>query len=166
MEYAVVYASKTGNTARVAKALREELGPTGCRWFGPPAPGADGAPVLCVGFWTDKGTCDEDCRAFLRSLRGKTVFLFGTAGFGGDPAYYAQILDNVKVCLDGSNALAGTFMCQGQMPPAVRARYAQQLARDPADETARAMVENFDRALGHPDDADLAAARAAVRAAL
>lgn len=166
MDHSIVYFSRTGNTARLAEALREALGPEGCRWFGPPDPAAAEAPVLCVGFWTDKGICSEDCQAFLRGLRGKTVFLFGTAGFGGDPAYYEKILANVKACLDGSNTIAGTFMCQGQMMPMVRARYEQQLAQDPANAAARGMLETFDRAVGHPDAADLAALCAAAHAAL
>ena len=84
----------------------------------------------------------------------------------GDPAYYEKILANVKACLDGSNTIAGTFMCQGQMMPMVRARYEQQLAQNPANAAARGMLETFDRAVGHPDAADLAALCAAAHAAL
>ena len=50
------------------------------------------------------------------------VFLFGTAGFGGEPAYFESILSRVAQCLGQGNTLIGAFMCQGRMPMAVRER--------------------------------------------
>ena len=52
----------------------------------------------------------------------------------------------------------GGWMCQGRMPGSVRARFAAQLEQDPENANAKRMLENFDRALSHPDEADLAAA--------
>ena len=49
-------------------------------------------------------------------------------------------------------------MCQGKMPDSVRARY--QAMEDSPRRTA--MLENFDQALTHPDDLDLAQLKAAV----
>ena len=46
----------------------------------------------------------------------------------------------------------------GRMPGSVRARFAAQLEQDPENANAKRMLENFDRALSHPDEADLAAA--------
>ena len=63
MKYAVVYSSKTGNTARLAQAIREHLSQEACLYFGPPSPQALEAPFLFVGFWTDKGTCDQESAA-------------------------------------------------------------------------------------------------------
>ena len=60
--------------------------------------------------------------------------------------------------------MVGRFMCQGQMPPAVRERYVKMAEQDP--KKFEPMIENFDRALGHPDAADLDAFEAALRAAL
>lgn len=48
---------------------------------------------------------------------------FGTAGFGGSEAYYQKILTNVHAAIDGSNTVAGEYMCQGKMPQSVRDRY-------------------------------------------
>ena len=45
-----------------------------------------------------------------------------------------------------------------RMPGSVRARFAAQLEQDPENANAKRMLENFDRALSHPDEADLAAA--------
>lgn len=151
MSYAIVYSSRTGNTALLAKTIREILGEEDCVYFGPPAPQALVAETIYAGFWTDRGTCDEEMAQFLQSLTDQSVFLFGTAGFGGAPAYYDQILERVQANLKGSVHLLGRYMCQGQMPQAVRTRY--EGMEDSPRRTA--MLENFDRALGHPDAGDL-----------
>ena len=158
MSYAIVYSSRTGNTAMLARAVREALPQEDCRYFGAPAPQALAADTVYVGFWTDKGTCDEPTARFLQSLTDQKVFLFGTAGFGGAPAYFQQILHRVKANLAPGVQVTGTYMCQGKMPQAVRDRYAAM------EESPRrtAMLENFDQALSHPDQEDLARLQAAV----
>ena len=158
MSYAIVYSSRTGNTALLAKTIREILGEEACVYFGPPDAQALAAQTVYAGFWTDRGTCDEEMARFLQSLTDQAVFLFGTAGFGGAPAYYGQILERVQANLKESVRLAGTYMCQGQMPQAVRTRY--EGMEDSARRTA--MLSNFDRALGHPDAGDLEQLRQAV----
>ena len=160
MNYAIVYSSKTGNTARLAQTIRDTLGEKDCLYFGAPDPAAAEAGLLFVGFWTDKGQADEELTAFLKGLRGKRVFLFGTAGFGGSQPYFDQILDRVQAALDPSNRVVGRYMCQGRMPAPVRARYQAMAAQDPAK--WQPMIDNFDRALSHPDETDLAALGRAV----
>ena len=93
MTYAVVYSSRTGNTRLLAETIREQLPAGDCLYFGAPSPEALKAEMIFCGFWTDKGTCDENVASFLGSLKQQRVFLFGTAGFGGDPAYFEKILN-------------------------------------------------------------------------
>lgn len=150
MSYAVVYSSRTGNTALLARTIRDTLAAQECLYFGPPSPQALAAATLFVGFWTDRGSCDGEIAAFLRSLTTQRVFLFGTAGFGGEEAYFGQILARVEQNLGPSVRLAGSFLCQGRMPQAVRDRYAAM--QDPRRD---ALLENFDRAASHPDARDL-----------
>lgn len=63
---------------------------------------------------------------------------------------------------DGSNTVIGTYMCQGKMPPSVRARYETMRALPAPPENLDALIENFDRARTHPDADDLDRLRAAV----
>ena len=107
MNYAVVYSSQTGNTARLAREIGAALPAARCVYSGPPDEKALDAPLIFAGFWTDKGGCAPEMQAFLERLRGKQVFLFGTAGFGGSEDYFARILDRVEQCLDSSNMVAG-----------------------------------------------------------
>ena len=157
MSYAIVYSSRTGNTALLAQTIRQALPPEGCLYFGGPDPAALAADTLYVGFWTDKGTCDEAVGAFLKTLTHQRVFLFGTAGFGGSPAYFEQILGRVKSLLAPDVQVTGTFMCQGRMPQAVRTRY--EGMEDSPRKTM--MLANFDQAASHPDAGDLARLKAA-----
>lgn len=159
MKYAIVYSSRTGNTELLAQRLRDSLPTEDCLYMGSPNEEALVAEKLYVGFWTDKGTCDESIAAFLRSITHQQVFLFGTAGFGGAPAYFEKILTAVKENLSETATVTGSYMCQGKMPVSVRKRY------ESMEESAgrQVMLDNFDRALSHPDEQDLSALVEAAR---
>lgn len=158
MSYAIVYSSPTGNTAMLAQTVREALPQAECCYFGEPDDQALSAKRIYVGFWTDKGTCDEQTARFLERLTDQQVVLFGTAGFGGAAAYFDQILGRVKEKLGPEVKVIGTYMCQGKMSPAVRRRY--EAMEDSPRRTA--MLENFDKAVSHPDAQDLAQLKAAL----
>ena len=53
MKYAVVYSSVTGNTKKLAEAIKNKVGQG---YFGKPSDEALEADVIFVGFWT-MGTC-------------------------------------------------------------------------------------------------------------
>ena len=112
MSYAIVFSSRTGNTALLAQTIRDTL-PGDCLYFGTPDPKALEAETVYVGFWTDKGSCDESIAQFLKTLTNQKVFLFGTAGFGGSPEYFEQILKRVSENLGENTQLVGSYMCQG-----------------------------------------------------
>lgn len=162
MKYAIVYSSLTGNTALLAKTLQQSLPAEDCVYFGTPAENVE-APLILAGFWTDKGDCDQKSAAFLEGLRNTQIFLFGTAGFGGSQAYYHTILQRVQGHLDASVKVVGAFLCQGKMGDGVRQRLECQLAKAPEDAKTKAMLENFEQAKTHPDQADLDALLQAVR---
>lgn len=163
MSYAIVFSSKTGNTRLLADTLRASLPQNECTYFGAPAPEALEAETLYIGFWTDKGHADDTLTAFLQTLKGKRVFLFGTAGFGGSAPYFEKILAATRKALDGSNTVIGSFMCQGKMPMSVRQRYEAMKAQPAHIPNLDALIENFDKALSHPDAADLEQLKQAVK---
>ena len=139
MSYAIVYSSKTGNTKLLADTLHNCLPQEDCCYFGIPNPAAMEADTLYVGFWTDKGKADESSSDFLKQLRGKQVFLFGTAGFGGSEEYF------------------------NKMPMSVRQRY-ENMKKQPIHlPNLDAMIENFDKAVSHPDADDLERLKQAVK---
>ena len=163
MSYAIVFSSKTGNTRLLADTLRASLPQNECTYFGAPAPEALEAETLYIGFWTDKGHADDTLTAFLQTLKGKRIFLFGTAGFGGSAPYFEKILAATRQALDGSNTVIGSFMCQGKMPLSVRQRY-EGMKKQPIHlPNLDALIENFDNALSHPDAEDLERLKQAVK---
>lgn len=165
MKYSITYSSRTGNTERLAEALREMFSEETRIYFGPLDDAASYADMIFVGFWTDKGSCDEEVKLFLKKLKGKTVFLFGTAGFGGSEEYFSKIMNSVRSNLDGANCIAGSFMCQGRMPEPVLRHYEKMLseASDPA--RIQHMIDNFHKASAHPDPGDLERLKAEVQSA-
>ena len=164
MTYAIVFSSRTGNTRKLAERARAWLGEKDCAWFGGPSDLPDGAldgvDVVLLGSWTDKGGLDPELADVAAGLSGRRVFLFGTCGYGGDPAYYARVLGNFGAALAPGAEVVGSYLCQGQMPPAVRERYLLMAERDP--ERFAPLVENFDRAQGHPNEDDLVALESAL----
>ena len=153
--YSIVFSSNTGNTRLLAEAVRAALPQENCDYFGTPDGSVPASDTVYAGFWTDRGTADETAREFLEKLRGKRVFLFGTAGFGGSEEYFDGVLANTEKALDETNTVVGKFMCQGKMPQAVKERYLKMKAQPEHPANLDALIENFDRALPHPDAADL-----------
>ena len=154
MSYAIICSSKTGNTEKLAQRAREVLGEKN-------EVAVEAADVVLLGSWTDRGGLDPALEPSLPVLAGKRVFLFGTCGFGGSQAYYDRVLDRFASALPEGAQVVGRYMCQGQMPPAVRERYVKMAEQDPA--RFAPMIENFDRAVGHPDEKDLDGLAAALR---
>ena len=153
--YSILFSSMTGNTKELADAIREILPEETLDYFGLCKDADPQSEILYIGFWTDKGTADEATTTLLKSLRNKKIFLFGTAGFGGSEEYYEKVLHNVRENIDPSNQIVGEYMCQGKMPMAMRERYVK-MKEDPNHKPNLDMlIENFDRALSHPDKADL-----------
>lgn len=163
MQCIVVVSSASGNTQLVADAVVERLERAGAAVLAVVDPGAAledpslvaAADIVFAGFWTDKGDCAPEMAEFLGKLAGKRVFLFGTAGFGGDAAYFDRITANIARHLPEGAELVGTKMCQGKMGAGVRARYEAMLVERPGDARVQGMIENFDAALAHPTQEDL-----------
>lgn len=155
MKAAIVYSSHTGNTKQLADAIYGELGSDTVSYIGPVTEKIPTEDFIFAGFWTDKGSCDQKMENFLKSLQHKKVFLFGTAGFGGDEHYFQNILSHVSEYLGSTNQLVGSYMCQGKMPMSIRNRYEKLLSNPDCPPNIPMMIENFDRALSHPDQKDL-----------
>ena len=155
VKYSIVFSSLTGNTKKLADTIRAVLPEEDCEYFGAPKAEELHSEMLYIGFWTDKGRCNQEITDFLKTLKGKEVFLFGTAGFGGSQEYFDKILSSVQKCLGASNTVIGTYMCQGKMPQSVRERYVKMKNSPLPIPNVDKMIENFDTAVSHPDETDL-----------
>lgn len=160
-DYLVLYSSETGNTKQVAGEIFNAI----------PGTSKDicdikdfhhdkEAKVYFVGFWTNRGSCDMSIMSLLGGLHNKKVALFGTCGMGKNPEYFHSIANNVSVFIPDDCEYLGSYLCQGRMPLQVRNRYEGLLTANPGEEDKiRAMLQNFDEALTHPDNEDLNSAQ-------
>ena len=152
--YSIIFSSKTGNTAELANAIRDALPQENCDYFGTSEIEEPVSEMLYIGFWTDQGNADKSALELLQRIKNKKVFLFGTAGFGENEAYFQKVLNNVKSSMDESNQVVGEYMCQGKMPQKVRMKYESMRTDENNDQIDR-FIQNFDLALTHPDDLDV-----------
>ena len=93
MQTIVIYSSQTGNTRKLATQIFAAI----------PGDSKDlknideyrekDAELYFVGFWVDRGDCDEKTVELLSGLHGKKIALFGTCGMGNDPAYYQKVMN-------------------------------------------------------------------------
>ena len=161
MKLAILFDSPTGNTRQVAEAIHQACSGHNLVAFGPPQELPQGdLDLIFVGSWTDKGSPSQAVVALGPHLAGKTVALFGTAGFGGSQAYFDRLAQRFKEALPQSCRVLGSFYCQGKMPLGVRQRYQAMVEANPEDAKAQASLANFDAALSHPYAQDLDAAGA------
>ena len=166
MKYAVVYSTRTGNTEKLADAVKKTLGNREVVYFGLPDDRAFESDVIFVGFWTDRGKPNGEIEAVLKTLKDKKVFLFGSAGFGGEEKYFEKILKKAERLLSSDNQVIGAFMCQGKMPMSVKERYQKMANGVIKVPHLDQLIDNFDKALSHPDERDLAALSEKVQDAL
>ncbi len=131
MKYAIVFSSQTGNTKQLAEAVSSVLPQADLCFFGSPSQEALQAERLFIGFWTDKGRCNQEITDFLIAA------------------------PLVQKHLGASNTVIGTYMCQGKMPQSVRERYVKMKNSPLPIPNVDKMIENFDTAVSHPDETDL-----------
>ena len=155
VKISIIYSSNTGNTKKVAEAIKAEIEFENIVYFGNVNEEIPDADIYIIGSWTDKGNASADIVEFIKKLKDKKIAYFGTAGYGGSAEYYRELFERVKANIDASNLVLGYFYCQGKMPVRVKERYMQMLAQNPKDEKLNMSVKNFDQALSHPDKEDL-----------
>ncbi len=153
MKYMVVYASKTGNTEKVAMKIFEAL-PGMSKDIQKVEEVCGEAELYFVGFWNDRGTCSGAVMDFLSGLHGKQVALFGTCGMGRSREYFKEVSGRVEALIPEDNIYLGSFLCVGKMPPQVLERYKlmQELEDSPR---IRRRIQAYEEAMLHPDAKDL-----------
>ena len=156
LDYLVLYQSESGNTKKIAASIFSRL----------PGNSKDlididtdktipEANVYFIGFCVHRGSCSMEVSDFLSDLSGKQIALFGTCGMGDSPEYYKDIAGRVSAWIEADNDYLGYFICQGKMPQSVRERYMKMKENPEHPANLDLLIQNFDRALSHPDSEDL-----------
>lgn len=158
MRTLIVYSSLTGNTRKVAEAIKEAFGEDADIFPVEEKPPADGYNLIAAGFWVDRGTADKKAQEYITGLRNKKVALFATLGAYPDSEHARQSMANAVSLLDDSNQFIGSFICQGKITP----KLAEQFKKLPEGHPHAMTPERAARhreAAKHPDEADLANAK-------
>lgn len=160
MKGLIVYSSFSGNTKKIAEAIAEvaedselisvkEFQPSMLAHF----------DLFYIGYWVDKGDCDAAALRVLDLLKEQRIVLFGTLGAAEQTDYYDMVKKRVEAHV-ANNHILGHFLCQGAVGEAVIARYQSMLAEHPEDEHRKQQLANYENGKSHPDEQDLANARA------
>ena len=158
MDYSIVYSSVTGNTEKLAKAIKNHIG--AC-YFGKPSNEALEADVIFVGFWATKNSCSADIQRFIEKMANKKVFIFGTVGYDNTPAYFEEILNNVKSLVPASNTIIAAYACQGKV-----SEKKQEQLKEAVPEKYEAIKDNLAESIHHPNEKDIDGLLSAVKAAI
>ena len=84
MKSLIVYSSQTGNTRKLAEAVRNALPGETAMVPVDSAPSPEGYDLVAVGFWLQAGKPDPKAAAYLQYLSNTPLFLFATHGAASD----------------------------------------------------------------------------------
>lgn len=161
----VVYSSKTGNTRYLAEGVCAALGGAAELARVEDEPSPDGRPWLALAFWVDRGTADAKTLAYLNGLSGRRICLLGTIGAYPDSAHAVDVRRRTTALAAERNQVLGVFLCQGRIDP----KLVEAFKKLPPDHPHAMNDERRKRhadAASHPNEDDVAAAAAALRAML
>jgi flavodoxin len=155
----VTYFSRTGNTKKVAEAVYDEI--PGEKVLKPMDEVEDFAPYaqIFVGFPVQTHSVPYQVEVFLKKVpEGKKVALFSTHGSVTGSSLSREALEYATVLLAKAKVV-GTFSCRGK----VSIKALEVLMKSPEHEAWGDMAAS---AATHPDEHDLAEARAFARWAM
>lgn len=155
MKTAIVYSSSTGNTEKLAEAIKAKVGDT--VYCGKIDDAALEADMIYVGFFAMKFTCGDNVKEFLEKCNGKKIFLFGTAGYDNTEEYFTKVLDAAKENINDSNTVVGQSMTMGKV-----SEQKQKAIKEMDEEKFNSMKAKLDESQSHPDQSDIDKVVAAV----
>lgn len=161
----ILYSSRTGNTKYLAEGISAGLSqPHRLLSVGDYDEGLGPAWIL-FGYWVDRGTADAKALAVLESMHGQNLGLFGTLGAYPDSAHAADVHERLQTLVAKQNRCLGSFLCQGQVDPALIEKFKQFPPEHPHALNAERRKRHADAA-SHPDEQDVSKALAACKAML
>lgn len=153
MKEIIVYDTLSGNTEELAKEIKKAKPSAKLEKITKETVPTDNE-IYYIGTPIIKGMCTDKIKKFLMSLENKKIFLFVTAGYGGNKDYYERLKERILEVIPPSNQIIGTFFCQGKMQESVKERYIKLIKEHPEDKQLEVNLTNFEQAKTHPDETD------------
>jgi flavodoxin len=114
MKTLLTYTSKTGNTRKIAEAIKAIAGSHLVYCDLAEAPDPQAFDAVIIGFWIDKGKPVQEAAAYIPKLKNKKTAFFYTLGASPESAHAAKCLQYTRSLFAGSD-LVGEFVCQGKV---------------------------------------------------
>jgi len=143
----------------VARAIYDALPEPKAIFSAKEAPDPSGYDFLALGFWVDKGTVNAGAAKYMKTVNAKRIGLFGTLGAYPDSDHARQCLKKARA-LVRDNDILGEFLCQGKVDPALIKMMETKMKDDPHHSMTPERKARLEEAAKHPDEKDLADARA------
>ncbi len=117
MKTAIIYSSKTGNTKKIAEAIKISAGDN-CNIFSvKEAPKENDFELIFFGAWVDKGMPDADALAYMKKIKNKKVALFMTLGAYPNSDHAKESIQKGIDSFGENCEIIGSFICQGAIDP-------------------------------------------------
>lgn len=156
MKTLVIYSSLTGNTKKLAQAIANEMEDTEIISVDEfRVSMMDNFDFFMIGYWVDKGVCDDKSKEVLKHMLDKKVALFGTLGAKENTKYYDMVKAKVEEQAQGVHVI-GHFLCQGSVGEKTMERYREMLKKTPDDIHLKAQLEAYEEGIHHPNELDIA----------
>jgi len=150
MKSLIVYSSRTGNTEKVAQAIAKVC-PNPDVFSVDDAPPHENYDFIAIGYWVDKGMPDAKCAAYMKSIKGKNIGLFGTLGAYPDSDHAKSCMEKAAALLEG-NKIINQFICQGRVDPKILAHMEKVASTNhPMTKERQARIEEAKK---HPNQDD------------
>ena len=163
MSYSIVYSSQTGTQSSWQRLFGKRCRRKAADYFGTPAQAAAEADTLYVGFWTDRGHADADCNAFLKTLRGKKGLSVRHRRLRRQRGVFCKDPERRAGGAGPQQYRCGDLYVSGPDAPVGAAAVRSNEAAAESSSNLDMLIENFDRALAHPDAGDLERLKQAVQ---
>ncbi len=154
MKKLIVYSSRTGNTKKVAYAIKEVVEDCEILSVEEALLKEIHEDLIIIGYWSDKTKPILDVITFIQKLEGKKIIGFGTMVNYADSDEAQEVTKNVTELVEEKNVLLGNWICQGKMDPKV-----EELFREFGPESRYFMGEKRTKihkdASIHPNEEDL-----------
>ena len=155
MKISIVFDSITGNTEKLAQEISKACKFNDVISYGDTTQDISKADVVFVGSWTENKDCSSKIKEFLKSLKNKKIFIFGTCGFGSGKEYYNEILSNVKKHISSSNEIIGYYYCQGKVQQETKDKFLKSIRKSKKLEDVKNFINNTSKSDTHPSEDDL-----------
>ena len=158
MKTLLVCSSRTGNTRKVATAAEEGFGVKCHPVEENPLP--EGYDLVVAGYWVDRGQPDAKMKKYLGTLTGQNVALFATLGAYPDSPHARDCLQAGRDALGNGCVCIDTFICQGRVDPKLVEQMKKMFPEGHPHAMTPERKARIDEAAKHPNETDLADARA------